>query len=124
MRAIAAALSAIVALPLISGCATYMCLESERKPVYGGTRTDAQMGVYLAGISLGLNSTEPDAPDRLVALALSAQAFADLPCSVVADTIALPVTVWAACNWKSTKLHAAGERAGTLSPASGPESEW
>jgi uncharacterized protein YceK len=123
MRLVAPVLSALIAAALNSGCATYMCLEGSQKPIFGGTRIDAQSGVYLVGISLGVNPTEPDAPDRLIALGLSTYFFTDLPFSLLADTITLPVTVWAACNQPPAESQNADRNAEPALPASTTETQ-
>ncbi len=98
MRTLAFVLAAFANPLFLNGCSTYMCLNTNSKPIYGGTRLDAQVAVYACGIGCGINPTEPDAPDRLMAFAVSTSALADLPFSLVADTVTLPVTVWATCN--------------------------
>jgi uncharacterized protein YceK len=78
-----------------SGCGTLVCrINDDDMRVYGGTRLDA--GFAVACAENAANQIKTGKPDKFppgMTIALSLWGLADLPFSVVADTLILPITI-------------------------------
>jgi uncharacterized protein YceK len=86
----------LIALSASSGCGTVYNLGNDCK-IYGGTRFSGAFGVgCLANGCSRIISREDDkfSPEETIALGLCG--LADLPFSVIADTLTLPITIAAA----------------------------
>jgi uncharacterized protein YceK len=80
-----------VGLFTLNGCGTALNLQGDCDP-YGGTRMAATVG--YGGLATGLGVIEPNQKlDRQTCALLGCYAAADLPFSVIGDTVTLPITL-------------------------------
>ena len=100
---------ALLSVMMLAGCGSAMnVIDAENysapKMVYGGARLDAEMidhGVHHA-VSLEPEKSVNPYP-RLDAAMLATSGLLDLPFAVVADTVTLPITGYAAyLRWQET----------------------
>jgi uncharacterized protein YceK len=90
-------LLALMVLTGVSGCGTVLNFQQEEEgpKVFGGVLTDAALGPGLLAAGAD-NLIHPKEHEKLppgTTLALGACALADLPFSLVADTLTLPLTI-------------------------------
>jgi len=92
MRTLRLAPIALAVLPFLGGCATSGSLTGKDGcQVYGGTRLDATIiSESLAGDS---ELAKTESIERPVLLWAACCGLVDLPFSVVADTVLLPITI-------------------------------
>lgn len=92
-RTILLVLAVVIAAPFFLGCGALINVagNGDRTP-YGGTRFDA--ATCVGGLASGVGIGPPDQKlDRPASLGLGCCALADLPFSLVADTLTLPLTL-------------------------------
>jgi uncharacterized protein YceK len=93
-------LLALAFLAGVSGCGTVLSFQQEEEgpKVYGGVRMDATLGPGLIAAGVGdlIYPKEHEKFPPGTYISLGACALADLPFSLVADTVTLPLTVPAA----------------------------
>lgn len=107
-------------MPVLSGFGTFINLSNEAYTPYGGTALDAGM-ISTLPIALGANKSEPSdkfgpGPETLY---LASMGLVDLPFSVVADTLTLPVTA-SVSIYRAAKSPSSLEHSSAESASSGP----
>jgi uncharacterized protein YceK len=83
---------AAAALPVVGGCATYASLAgNEANKVYGGARLDGTL--VREGLSADSKPSQSNKVERPVLVWEACCGVMDMPLSLAADTVLLPVTV-------------------------------
>jgi uncharacterized protein YceK len=102
------ALLAVGAVCALSGCGTFMNLETYgQQAVYGGVRASGRNGWQcLAGIA-SPQAAGPDPSIRILLAVMGAYRLAvDTPLCLVGDTVTLPVTIPATLRrWNEPQVH-------------------
>jgi uncharacterized protein YceK len=94
MRIVRCALIVVIACTACSGCASAMCLrDGVKSPPYLGTQLDAVVVAYCISVNLGLWPESHDIPAGYPSFVYGCLALADLPLSMVVDTVVLPFTL-------------------------------
>jgi uncharacterized protein YceK len=109
----------IVFVPVLSGCGT-LFFNQEHTP-YGGTLVDVGV-ISVFPTALGLQKLKPE--DELGGqgpefVCLACMGLLDLPFSLVADTLALPITA-SVCIYRTVKTPSAAEPAVGETVPAGP----
>ena len=103
----------LAALASVPGCGTVLSFQQEEEGprAYGGVRMDAALGPGLiaAGVGALIYPKEHEKFPPGTYISLGACALADLPFSLVADTVTLPLTVPVALRKVGGKPHARTE---------------
>jgi uncharacterized protein YceK len=92
MRGTFLVLLALTTIPVLGGCATYASLAGQDgSKVYGGTRLDATL--ISESLSPDSEVAKSDKIEHPVLVWEACCGLVDMPFSLVADTVLLPVTV-------------------------------
>lgn len=91
----------LITATALCGCGTLVNItnKSTENKIYGGTRLDVVGGPYLFGKGVGLirrEEHEKFPPSMCIGLGMCA--LVDLPFTIIADTLTLPITVRAAID--------------------------